>query len=440
MPPATAIRLADQLQELGAHPRAIPWTIRFHAGHSAAAPRRDYTIFAPANRVGIRAVLSRLHNGVLMLNPAAVELDAEVEDLGPLWDDLRKIHRINLVRRGEPVVWRARDVPAIDDPDLPPPEPGLAVGLDIGGTSMKAVALRVRAEATSPSRRGDVVVATAGSPTWPEGERGVEGLIARAQALAREVAQGEPIGSLGIGLAAPMGVGGRVAELSTVLRDRVGDTRAFDRFAQRVAEGLCRGPVAMFNDLSNLGRYLSATGSRRMVRFQIGTSFGGCWIDSDGMVYATEMGRLIVDVSDDAPAHPYLPIRGTTRTSLSNLGLVSALEAETGERVSRENAGRRLRALLEAGEAAGDRSLARLGHALRAAVLEVHALMPGVTQVECGGSMLSGPAGRELPAAVGPDLPVNFVVARQPAHDGAIAAALAPRLEAPLKGMRQVDS
>ena len=175
-----------------------------------------------------------------------------------------------------------------------------------------------------------------------------------------------------------------------------------------------------------------------MVRLQIGTSFGGCWIDSDGMVSATEMGRLVVDVSPEAIAHTYLPLAGAMRTYLSNTGLAILLE-KSGERVDPRTSGHHLKALLDLGHPAGSSAVRQMGEVMRGVVQELHALLPGVTLVECGGSMLAGPAGKLLGLSVG-EAPVEFRIARQPAHDGAIAAALAPRVDTKLKGLKRVGA
>jgi predicted NBD/HSP70 family sugar kinase len=380
-------------------------------------------------------VLARAHNAAILFNPAAMEVVAPLAavDLAPVIDRVRSMHRFPWVLAPEPVrPVGLLDVPGIDVPSLSRPGPGVAVGLDIGGTSMKAVAMEPVA--------GDegTVLAAVSAPTWPDEERGIASLIARGRALVLEVAQERPVGSLGIGLAAPMGVGGRVLELSTILRDRVGTVEAFDGFAARVADGLVNGPVAMFNDLSNLGRHLSACGERRLVRVQIGTSFGGCWIDGDGAAVATEMGRLVVDVAPDAIPHPYLPIAGAMRTYLSNVGVATAIRREMGREVSAAESGRVLRALLEARDLGGVRVVEAMAAAMTGVVREFAVLLRGVQAVECGGSMLQGPAGRMLEERVAAEAPIPFRLAHNPGEDGAIAAALAPRVDAPLRGLRRV--
>lgn len=425
------LTLHDHLVALAAHPRALPWTIRLHSGFSGAAFVREYVLFAPPNAEGAKAVLFRLHNAILMLNPAAAQLDAPVaaERLEPWLGAVRGIHRIGIFLGGEPIrpLPGNFDLPSLDTAPKEAPGEGVAAGLDIGGTGMKACVVKDGA-----------LVRVSSAPTWPDGERGIDSLIRRSRALVQEVAGGERIGSLGIGFASPMGVGGRVLELSTVMRAKVGDVDAFDGFPRRVAEGLVTGPVAIFNDLANLGRYLSALGHRRLVRLQIGTSFGGCWIDSNGLVYATEMGRLVVDFGPDAVPHPYLPIAGATRSYLSNKGLAEHLTALLGTPVDPRTSGHLLRELLSRGEPAGEAALDRLAETLRGAVHELHDILPGVTTVECGGSMLMGPAGKGLHARVADRVPVDFQISANPGHDGAIAAALAPRVGAMLKGMKRV--
>lgn len=424
------LALSDRLTELAAHPRAVPWSIRFLSGLSAAAPVRSFVLFAPPTAEAGRLILARVHNGILLHNPVAVILEAPIESerLEPTLAAIRSIHRVGIHLQGESmqVGEDIYDLPSIDTPVVVAAT-GPAAGLDIGGTTIKGCMLV-----------DGVLVATASTPTWPEGETGIASLIRRCRELLETLRSeaGEAAGSLGIGLASPMGVGGTVLELSTVMRARVGELSAFDGFSQRVAEGLIQGPTAIFNDLSNLGRHLSAQGARRMVRLQIGTSFGGCWVDSDGMVSSTEMGRLITDIGDDAIPHSYLPIRGTMRSYLSNTGLARMLAAR-GEKIDPRTSGHHLKALLDLGHPAGREAVKELAIAMRGVVAEMHALLPGVVKVECGGSMLSGPAGRLLSEYVG-ETPVEFTISRQPAHDGAIAAALAPRLDARLKGMKRV--
>jgi predicted NBD/HSP70 family sugar kinase len=425
--------LADALAELGRHPRAVAWRIRLHARWASAGNVREHVVFAPALGRSVWPVLARAHNAALLYNPAAVEIVAplaEVE-IAPVLALLRAMHNIPFVLAPalvEPHL--SHDVPVAEAPAAQLPGEGVAIGLDIGGTGMKVVAL-------NPA--SGVIVGSGSAATWPEGEQGIESLITRARALIVVVADGRAIGSLGIGLAAPMGVGGRVLELSTILRERVGTVDAFDDFAQRVATDLVTGPVAIFNDLSNLGRHLSAQGARRLVRLQIGTSFGGSWIDADGAAVSTEMGRLVVDVSPDALPHTYLPIRGAMRTYLSNIGVAKVLSEALAESVAPSQAGHRWRAAVEAREPAGDVVLAHVAEALVGVTRELSALLLGLDAIECGGSMLGPPIGKLLAERVAPHSPVPFRISTRPGEDGAIAAALAPRVDAPLRGLLRVD-
>lgn len=425
------ITLHDRLAELALHPRAAPWTIRLHSGYSSASMARDYVLFAPPFTEAAPYVLARLHNAVLLSNPAAAQLEAPVpaEKLEPVLGALRRIHHVGIFLDGESIrpTRPDFDLPSIDVPPAFVPAEGLAAGLDIGGTGMKACVLR-----------DGVLLRVASAPTWPDGEHGIDSLVSRARALVEEVGQGERIGSLGIGFASPMGVGHRVTELSTVMREKVGDLKALDHFADHVAEGLVHGPVAMFNDLANLGRHLSAQGARRIVRLQIGTSFGGCWIDANGMVYATEMGRLVVDAGPDAVPHPYLPLAGAARAYLSNRGVAEDLGRRIGRTLDPRTVGHRLREGLLAGDEHALAALDRMADTLRGVIAELHAVLPGVTSVECGGSMLQGPAGKGLLSRLSQGLPVEFHIAPQPGHDGAVAAAMAPRVDARLKGLKRV--
>lgn len=419
------------LVELSASARAERWTLHLHSGWSSSSHVRTYVLFAPPTVEAARVVLARLHNTILLLAPAAVTLEAPLaaDRLAPLLAPYQGIHKVPIrVGDGPPLARpESFDLPSAESAPVVAPGEGLACGLDIGGTAMKVCVLR-----------GRVVLRTATAPTWPDGATGVDSLVARARALVGLVAEGEPIGSLGIGLAAPMSVGGRVVELSTVLREKVGDKAAFDGFAERVAEGLVAGPVAIFNDLANLGRHLSAEGLRRVVRLQIGTSFGGCWIDANGDVSAVEMGRLLVDVGPDAHPHPYLPLVGAMRSYLSNAGLARFLEPRVGHAVDPRTSGHLLRGLLDAGDPAGDATLRWMADTLVGALDEVHVILPGVTRVELGGSMLQGPAGRRVEALVQSRAAVPLTVSAKPGHDGAVAAAWAPRVGAALKGLKRV--
>jgi hypothetical protein len=79
-----------------------------------------------------------------------------------------------------------------------------------------------------------------------------------------------------------------------------------------------------------------------------------------------------------------------------------------------------------------------LGAVMVGVVQEFATLLVGIESVECGGSMLQGPAGALLQACVAPRAPLPFRVSPRPGEDGAIAAALAPAVGAPLRGHRRV--
>lgn len=424
------IPLASALEPLAAHPRAVPWRVEYRAGMSGLLVDRPFSWFAPPTSRASAVLMQRIHNGIVLLQPAAVKIHAPLPaaDIRGL-AELREIHHVPIVlgHEAEPVVV-GRDLPAMEDNALVEPGPGLAVGLDLGGTGMKACALRP----------DETVLRTASAATWPDGEEGIESLVRRARALVIEVAGGQPIGSLGIGLASPMGVNGTVLELSTVMRAKLGNVAAFDLFAQRVAEGLVNGPVAVFNDLINLGRLLSADGARRLVRVQIGTSFGGCWIDHEGAVVATEMARLVIDGAPDARRHPYLPLSGAARAYLSTSGIAADLSTVLDEAVDARMAGLKLRDLLHEGDSRGVQVMGMIAEELTAAVAELAALLMGIQSVEVGGSMLQGPAGAMLEELLRGRTAVPVRIASRPGHDGAIASARAPRVSAPLKAMRRV--
>jgi predicted NBD/HSP70 family sugar kinase len=431
------LTVADALARAARHPRAIPWTLRFHFGFAQTSPQRVYHLLAPP--AAARAVLARLHNGILTLAPAGARLEVALpeERLEPWLGELRSFHDVPIVvNEGPlPIPVRPRDpIPAVRRPTAPPQPGGLAVGLDIGGTGMKACAMRDGA-----------VLRTGQAATWPDGERGLDSLVRRARALVIEVTEGRLPDSLGVGFASPMGVDGHVVSLSTVMRQRLGEGARVDDFPGLVAEGIVKGPVSFYNDLANLGRELSARGARRLLRLQIGTSFGGCWIDADGTVNPGELGRLVVDVSEGARDHTYLPLRGAMKSYLSNYGIAISASRLIHREVTPQEVGFLWRDMLEHGDTRGRDLVDWTAALLVGVVSEATALLPGLTGVEVGGSMLQGSAGRLLQAVVRGDLPSNqgaprFTLSRDPGYDGARAAAMAPLRASPLRGHRRRDA
>ncbi|MED5374470.1 MAG: hypothetical protein VX899_25865 [Myxococcota bacterium] len=428
--------LHSRLDKLRRHPRAQPWQLLLRYGLGGGADSRSFVWLAPPSEG--REILQRLHNGLLLLQPAAAELHAPVaeERLEPFLEPLRSVHKIPIAvnREVQELPTGTLDLPSRADPwDPMPAGAGVNVGLDIGGTGMKCCAME--------SGR---VVSKASQPTWPEGEHGIESLVRRSRGLVQEVAQGRNIGSLGIGFASPMGVDGSVVSLSTVMRKRIGDVQLLDQFAQQVASGLTQGPLALFNDLTNLGRHLSGQGNRRMLRLQIGTSFGGCWIDADGTVNPTELGRLVIDARPDARPHTYLPLRGAMKTYLSGLGVAQTLETLSGAPCTAWQAGYRLAEHLQDGDEAGRATCEWIAELLFGVIAEAQVFLGGLRTVEVGGSMLQGVAGRRVKAGVLERLDAlidspEFRIATDPGYDGAIAAAHAPLLGTPLRGLLRLS-
>ncbi len=433
--------LADSLRRLGQEPLAVPWTVHLASGWSGSAAVRTFRIYAPPRDRSIRPVLSRLHNAILLTNPASASLTGPIEPerLAAGLAELALVHHVPISLGKEASSPRAAaglDLPSRDDvPALFLPK-GLAGGLDLGGTGMKACV----------TEKG-VLLRTRSAPTWPDGldpsERGIDSLVRRARDLLIDVAQGQTLASLGVGMASPMDVSGRVVELSTVMRERVGDTALFEDFAARVADGICAGPVAMFNDLVNLGRWRASQGARRLVRLQIGTSFGGCWIDANGDVSPVEMGRLVVDVGTDAIPHTYLPIRGAMKSYLSNYGIALHLGGLLGRTMDARTIGHELAHMLGGGDAtevaAAQETVRWMIDALCGVVSELHAILPGITEVECGGSMLVGALGRSVLEGVSSRASIRFTIPSRPGFDGAIAAAQAPRLTVSLRGLKRME-
>src|SRR5436190_18172288 len=114
------LTLHDHLTQLGEHPRAVGWTLRLHSGFSGAAMVREYVLFAPPTPEGGHDVLYRLHNAILMLNPAAAQLVAPIppDRLEPTLAAVRGIHRIGIFLDGETVcpLKSNFDLPSMDVP------------------------------------------------------------------------------------------------------------------------------------------------------------------------------------------------------------------------------------------------------------------------------------------------------------------------------------
>ncbi len=411
--------------------RAVQWRVSFAHGHGAGAAERWFEWFAPVTAAP--DVLARVHNGVLLLQPAAVRIH------GPRVDGLKVLARVHKI----PLAWGddrmprlaegTLDLPAIEQRQRGRALPGVAVGLDIGGTGMKACAL-VEGR----------IVRRAHGRTWPAGSSGIDSLVRRARELVAEVAGPDPVGSLGIGFASPMGVGGHIVGLSTVMREKLGGTEALADLPSQISAGITAGPVACYNDLANLGRHLSGLGRRRLLRLQIGTSFGGCWIDADGTVNAVELGRLIVDGAPDARPHTYLPLSGAMKSYLSGYGISLTLSEVLGEEVGAWDAGYRLAELLSAGRPEGREVAEWVSTLMSGAIHEARTFLPGLREVEAGGSLLTGITGRRVRDGVreslrGLSTPPSFDIASDPGYDGAVAAALAPLLDTPLRGLQRVD-
>lgn len=437
--PMPLLTLAETLDAWRRHPRAVPWRVHYHFGYGRAAPQRTFRWFAPADAGGAQAVLTRLHNGILFLQPLRVSLESPLPEarLSPWLEAIRQVHALPISvgedEHSEPGPGEPQDLPARQQ-SLADGGRGLAVGLDIGGTGMKACAVW-----------GDRVLRQAQSATWPDGEHGLDSLVLRARALVLEVCDGVRPTSLGIGLASPMGVQGQVVSLSTVMRERLGSAASLEALPSLVAAGLVDGPVSIFNDLANLGRLLSGRGRRRLLRLQLGTSFGGCWVDADGTVAAAELGRLVVDLSDTARPHTYLPLQGAMKSYLSNYGVAESLSAGAEAPVTAADAGFVWRDLVRSGDPRGRSLVAWTGTLLAGVIREALAVLPGLEEIELGGGMLQGPTGRAVAQDVEQRLkalrqPPRFAVSANPGFDGAIAAAQGPLTGATLRGVRRLVS
>ncbi|GEM_PF-2008749 len=437
LPPMPLATVASCLERWSRDPRAVRWTVQYRFGFGAAARQRTFDWYAPASERGAIAVLTRMHNGILLLQPLSVVLGSPLSEsrLVPWLDTIRAVHALPISltedEHSEPPAGVPLDLPAVQHA-RPKAQRGLAVGLDIGGTGMKVCALR-----------GNELVAQAQGPTWPGEQAGLPSLVARARGLVREVCGAERATSLGVGLASPMGVHGQVVSLSTVMRQKLGSPALLEALPARVAQGLIAGPVASFNDLANLGRMLSGQGHRRLLRLQIGTSFGGCWIDADGTVSASELGRLVVDLSPEARPHTYLPLKGAMKSYLSNHGVARSLALWGGDERSPAQVGFAWRDLNRGGDPLGAALVSWTGSLLVGAIREALAVLPGLEEVSLGGGMLQGVTGRLVARDVvdrlkGLRRAPRFALSANPGFDGAIAAAQAPLIDAPLRGVRRL--
>ena len=430
------ITLHERLQKLRRDPRAQPWHLMLRYGLGAGADSRSFVWLAPPS--ASQHILHRMHNGLLLLQPASAELQAPVSEssLRPKLAALRQIHKIPIQVNASPELEKpgSIDLPLRTEPKFQTLASGtVAVGLDIGGTGMKCC-----------TTDGERILSKASTPTWPQGEQGIESLIQRARVLIAQVSTGHRVGSIGIGFASPMAIDGKVTSLSTVMQQRLGDVRVLDGFATRVSQGPSSGPTALFNELTNLGRHLSGQGKRRLLRLQVGTSFGGCWIDADGTVNPSELGRLVIDAGPSPRPHTYLPIHGAMKRYLSGLGVGERLAELLDRPVSAWDSGYLLADLLAAGDPRGLAVCDWIGHLLYGVIAEAQVFLGGLRHIEVGGSMLQGPTGRRVREAVLPraegliDSP-DFRIATDPGFDGALAAANAPLLGTPLRGMRRLS-
>ena len=102
--------------------------------------------------------------------------------------------------------------------------------------------------------------------------------------------------------------------------------------------------------------------------------------------------------------------------------------------------GHQLVEMLGAGAPEATETVEWLIEALRGVVLELHAVLPGITEVECGGSMLVGALGRAIQQGVAARSPVRFSIPSRPGFDGAIAASAAPGLGVSLRGHKRMGS
>jgi hypothetical protein len=129
---------------------------------------------------------------------------------------------------------------------------------------------------------------------------------------------------------------------------------------------------------------------------------------------------------------------------LSGLGVGERLAELLDRPVSAWDSGYVLADLLAAGDPRGLAVCDWIGHLLFGVIAEAQVCLGGLREVEVGGSMLQGPTGRRVKEAVLPraegliDSP-SFRIASNPGFDGALAAAQAPLLGTPLRGMRRLS-
>jgi hypothetical protein len=131
------------------------------------------------------------------------------------------------------------------------------------------------------------------------------------------------------------------------------------------------------------------------------------------------------------------------KSYLSGYGVTLTLKDLIGEDLTAWDAGYRWAELVSAGDPRGRELAAWVAELLVGVIAEARAFLPGLLEVEVGGSMLRGGTGRLVRTEVRSRLdqmpsPPSFSISLDPGYDGAIAAAWAPLIDAPLRGMQRL--
>jgi fructokinase len=221
-------------------------------------------------------------------------------------------------------------------------DPGLRLGVDLGGTKIEAVVLRVRPDAGDEAG----VVARVRVPT--DQEAGYEAIVAATAKLVRDVAREAGVAALPhVGVGMPGSVTFRAGDgtRSDVALVKNSNTtclngRPFRRDLAR-ALALDTGAIAFANDANCFAlaeaEYGAARGGRVVFGVILGTGVGGgvvlrdasgahAWDGLQGI--AGEWGHVVLD--PDAPLPCYCGRRGCIERILSGPAIEDAYAARTG--------------------------------------------------------------------------------------------------------------
>lgn len=237
----------------------------------------------------------------------------------------------------------------------------ISLGIDIGDSTLKLVVLRGGKTVSShrlPTRPGPGGGLMSSQYLLQEIQTGAQRVLERASLRLEDVQC--------VGVAWPGAVkDGYIAASSLLLRSmddlRVSARLCPDKFewirdmAAHIRAHLgIEAPVYLINDGEVIAHCAARErGLRSTVLVQLGSSIAGGYIDARGRSdYLAEFGRMVIDLSREAPVQSYTGIRGRARELASSAALVRDLVAGgvtdfKGELINRQNAGEIANAILQ---------------------------------------------------------------------------------------------